>query len=121
EFIKIEKYYVYNVKSGKYSFYDQFMNLHIDISEFSADEFDFIISCSAKKNIVYLNKPRDVEDAAGRLSRKFAPLEVDDRGFKDACDAISEFIAPEYKLLTYLKRGVLYHHGRIPEIVRLYI
>lgn len=121
EFIKIERYYVFDVSSGEYSFYDQFMDRHIGMGQLAEDEFDFIKSHNANKNIVYLNKPRDVEDVANKLSKKFAPLETDDKGFREACDAIAEFIAPEYKLLIYLKRGVLYHHGRIPEIVRLYI
>ncbi len=122
EYLKTERYYVFDVNTKTFGFYDQFVNNIIELPKPNVSEFEFIKQNRAQKNIIYLNKPRDVEDAAkrmGDLSSDFTtPSDAD---FLEACGAIADFIAPEYSLLKCLKKGVLYHHGKIPEIVRLYI
>ena len=125
EYIKMERYFIYDARDTKrFTFYDQFIDKHIDIDSQATDEFDFIQKHKAVKNIVYLNKPRDVEDVAVKLSERFTTISFSDGAeadFKQAYQAIADFLHPDYKLLSCLKRGVIYHHGKIPEIIRLYI
>lgn len=124
EYIKVEKYYIYEAKTTKeLKLYDQFMGREIPIGTYDYDEFEFVHKNKASKNIVYLNKPRDVEEVAVRLSSNMAPVDMEagDGRFKGAYKAISEFLHPEYKLLECLKKGVVYHHGKIPEVIRLYV
>ncbi|AEP10302.1 DEAD/DEAH box helicase [Micavibrio aeruginosavorus] len=126
EFIKIEKYFVYDAKGTKdLSFYDQFMDRNTIIEEnVPLTEFEFIKAHKAEKNIIYLNKPRDVESAAVKLCNTSPDIEMsgDESGiFNDSYKAIAEFLHPDYKLLGCLKKGIIYHHGRMPEIIRLYI
>lgn len=125
EFIKIEKYFIYDVKGTKdFSFYDQFMDRHIPIKPQSLNELEFIQAHKAEKNIIYLNKPRDVEAAAASISNMSEEIDIASDApdvFQDFYKAISEFLHPDYKLLGCLKKGVIYHHGKMPEIIRLYI
>lgn len=125
EFIKIEKYFIYDANDSRtLKLYDQFLNTYIPIATLDSDGIAFAQQYKASKNIVYLNKPRDVEDAAIRLSKDLPDIDFSEgveTKFKDAYKAISDFLHPDYKLLKCLKKGVIYHHGRIPEIIRLYI
>lgn len=123
EFIKIEKYYFYDALGNKeLLMYDQFLNEYFPISQSKNSEIDFLLEKSAEKNIVYLNKPRDVEDVAEKLSDRLGAVgQALDKEHVEAYKAISDFLHPEYKLLKCLKNGVIYHHGKIPEVIRLYI
>lgn len=125
EYLKIEKYFIYDLKEGGFlKLYDQFVDKYIDIDEHQNDEITFLSEYKSNKNIIYLNKPRDVEDVARRLQLVLPDIPLDLLGFgeiQDAYDAIADFVHPEYKLLACLKKGIIYHHGRIPEIIRLYL
>lgn len=37
------------------------------------------------------------------------------------CDNLKEFIHPQYQLLDCIKSGFIYHHGSVPDSVRIYI
>jgi len=122
EFIKIEKYFVYDAKGTRdFSFYDQFMDRHIPLKTLDLNELEFIQAHKAGKNIIYLNKPRDVEAAAISISNVSTDIDISAEAFKDSYNAIADFLHPDYKLLGCLKKGVIYHHGKMPEIIRLYI
>lgn len=38
-----------------------------------------------------------------------------------ACDNISSYLQPQYNLLTCLRKGIIYHHGSVPDAIRVYI
>jgi len=121
EFIKIEKFYVLDLIAKKpLKLYDQFLDDFVTIDENPPqDEIKFIEKNKAKKNIVYLNRPKDIELFAlsfnhrkkGRMSGKV----------EEIYDAISEFLHPDYNLLKCIKNGLVYHHGGMPDIIRLYV
>lgn len=47
--------------------------------------------------------------------------EVDSELIQTACDNISEYLQPQYNLLTCLRKGIIYHHGSVPDAIRIYI
>ncbi|WP_252248166.1 DEAD/DEAH box helicase [Clostridium sp. ZBS20] len=122
EYVKTERLYIYDIR-GKASFctYDHFLDDFYDIEMQSEkmDDIDFIERYGADKNLVYLNKPTDVEGFALRISNRFS--EVISNRIEKACKDISEYIHPQYNLISCLKKGVIYHHGAVPEPIRLYI
>jgi replicative superfamily II helicase len=120
EYIKSEKFFLFNTKNGLLQLYDQFMNEFYPVgSENNVDEISFIEKNSANKNIVYLNKPVDIESFSKKLSLVRSPINL--TRVTKACEAISEYIHPQYSLIQCLKRGIIYHHGSVPDSVRLYI
>lgn len=122
EFIKIEKYYYYDaLRDKKLLMYDQFLGQYFPIRYVERSEIEFLLAKASSKNIVYLNKPRHVEDVAVRLSNAMQSNGTQDFVYTEAYQAISDLLHPEYKLLHCLKKGVVYHHGKIPDIIRLYI
>ncbi len=122
EYIKTEKYYIYDLRGGSgLQFYDQFYNKIIPMrsSDPGTYEEDIVKAYSAHKNIVYLNKPSDIVEFALALADILPDVESD--AVLSACNDISGYLQPQYNLLTCLKRGVIYHHGSVPDAIRIYI
>ncbi|MBR4835351.1 MAG: DEAD/DEAH box helicase [Thermoguttaceae bacterium] len=122
EYVKTEKYFLYDVrKRGGLRFYDQFLNDFIalpDSPKLDSDE-QVVVKYAAAKNIVYLNKPKDVEDFA--LALADALPEIDSPTLDVAIQNIADYLSPAYHLLTCLRKGVVYHHGSVPDAVRSYV
>lgn len=122
EYIKSEKYYLYDLRNHTgLQFYDQFLNKYIPIS--NSDNLGFeeevVKKYSANKNIIYLNKPTDIEKFALALANILPEVESD--LVITACENISKYLQPQYNLLTCLRKGIIYHHGSVPDAIRIYI
>lgn len=121
EFIKVEKYYVCDLNSNdkKLKIYDQFLNTFFDMKQNidSNNEFDFINTYSAPKNIIYINRPKHIEQFANSIQNR---IEVSEE-IKKVQKALKEFLHQDYSLIKTLENGIVYHHGGMPENVRLYV
>lgn len=123
EYIKTEKLYVAELRDNHAKesyFYDQFINKFYIIKELNeTTEWDFVNSNAGKKNIIYFNKPKDIESFVQiMISHK---KRIISEKIKKACEDIAEYVHPKYRLIYCIKRGVIYHHGAVPEPVRMYI
>ena len=122
EYIKSEKYYLYDLRNHKgLKLYDQFLNKYLPMTDKQNIGFeeDVVKAYSASKNIIYLNKPTDIEKFALALADVLP--EVDSEMIQTACDNISDYLQPQYNLLTCLRKGIIYHHGSVPDAIRIYI
>ena len=122
EYIKTEKYFLYDLRNHTgLKLYDQFLNKYLPISDDRnlGFEEEVVKAYSAGKNIIYLNKPTDIENFALALADVLP--EVDSELIQTACDNISEYLQPQYNLLTCLRKGIIYHHGSVPDAIRIYI
>ena len=122
EYIKTEKYFLCDLRNHTgLKLYDQFLNKYLPISDNRnlGFEEDVVKAYSAGKNIIYLNKPTDIEKFALALADVLP--EVDSKLIQTACDNISEYLQPQYNLLAYLCKGIIYHHGSVPDAIRIYI
>lgn len=123
EYIKTEKIYLADFRKGKekYFLYDQFMNefYKLDMPAEELKEWLFIKKVSSKKNIIYLNKPKDIEDFAEEILND-AETHVT-KEVKEVCKNIAEYVHPKYRLIDCIKHGVVYHHGAVPEPIRMYV
>lgn len=122
EYIKTEKYYLYDLRNHTgLKLYDQFLNRYLPLSENRnlGSEEDVVKAYSAGKNIIYLNKPTDIEKFALALSDVLP--EMDSEMIQTACDNISNYLQPQYNLLACLRKGIIYHHGSVPDAIRIYI
>ncbi len=119
ETMKSERFYLWQHSDRKLFYYDQFLNKLESLPEKKyIDEMSIIRAKQAEKNIVYLNRPQDVEHFANKMRSELGIVE---NKIKDAIDAISDYLHPEYNLIKCLKHGVVYHHGGMPELIRLYV
>ncbi|MEJ5053346.1 DEAD/DEAH box helicase [Sphingobacterium sp. MYb382] len=120
EFIKTEKYFICDVykSEGELLLYEQFTNSLIKTDKIFRNEIEILSSEKAAKNIVYLNRPKHIENFSQKLSNSFSEINND---IDEIITAISDFLHPEYDLLKCIKKGVVYHHGGMPELVRFYV
>ena len=122
EYIKTEKYYVYDLRNHTgLKLYDQFLNKYLSVENNRRihSEEQVVEKYSAGKNIIYLNKPTEIEGFALSLAEVLP--DVDSEIIQTACDNISEYLKPQYNLLTCLRKGIIYHHGSVPDAIRIYI
>lgn len=122
EYIKTEKYFLCDLRNHTgLKLYDQFLNKYLPISDNRnlGFEEDIVKAYSVGKNIIYLNKPMDIEKFALALADVLP--EVDSELIQTACNNISEYLQPQYNLLTCLRKGIIYHHGSVPDAIRIYI
>lgn len=122
EYIKTEKYYLYDLRNHTgLKLYDQFLNRYLPLSENRnlGFEEDVVKAYSAGKNIIYLNKPTDIEKFVLALADVLP--EMDSEMIQTACDNISNYLQPQYNLLACLRKGIIYHHGSVPDAIRIYI
>lgn len=121
EYIKIEKYLIFNLSSGEKNLkiYDQFLNRFFNICQLNEinNEFDFINKYAASKNIIYINRPKKIEEFAVSVDNK---IEINEE-IQKVQDALKKFLHKDYNLIKTLENGVVYHHGGMPENVRLYV
>jgi hypothetical protein len=121
EYIKTEKIYLYDFRSIRtMKLYDQFVNKFISMSSMVFDDdVDLVIRNSSDKNIIYLNKPSDLEDFSERMLVSLP--EVSTERIERACRHISEYLHDDYLLVRCIRHGFIYHHGSVPDNVRMYI
>lgn len=123
EYIKTEKIYAYDLQnhSGLH-FYDQFLNEWFDIftEPTNMSDIDFLLRHCGDKNIVYFNKPSDIEDFAKKMISVLPDIELTQELTKVITN-ISEYLSPEYTLVKCLRKGIIYHHGSVPDSIRQYI
>lgn len=123
EYIKSERFYLQDFRTEKndsvLKFYDHFLNEWINLNQDYKDCFDLVIGESLSKNIIYGNKPKSIEAFAEKLADQLP--EVNCPLVATACDELEETFDKRYRLIACLRRGVMYHHGSIPDTVRLYL
>lgn len=123
EYIKTEKIYMADFRHDKRDFYlyDQFLNqfYSLKLDNKINDIWTFIKAMSTEKNIIYFNKPKDIE----YFLKGICSLEEQkySKKIEEACDDIAEYVHPKYFMIDCLKHGVIYHHGSVPEPIRIYI
>lgn len=123
EYVKTEKIYLYDIRSNTgLSLYDQYTNEWISCENESKEQtsIQFIKSHSADKNIIYFNKPVDIEKYAKEMIANIPDVKQSKK-LKKAIEHISNYISPEYTLVKCLKKGIIYHHGSVPDVIRTYI
>ncbi|PAK93813.1 RNA helicase [Stenotrophomonas rhizophila] len=123
EYIKSERFHLRDFRSGRddgaLKLYDQFLNSWVNLGTNHRSWFNLIQNESLGKNIVYGNRPKSIERFAEQLAANLPA--VDCPLIRTACEELESTFDKRYKLVACLKRGVMYHHGSIPETVRSYL
>ena len=120
EYVKIERIHFTRLALGELFLYDQFLGRPLLLrTEQQTDELQFVMQHAGRKNVLYLNRPRDAERVAGELAALLPEMESD--ALEGAVEAISDLIHPDYGLIDCLRSGVVFHHGRVPEVLRQFI
>jgi len=120
EFIKTEKYFVCNlINENRFlKIYEQFTDKFINTGTSYDNIIQLLNAEKSRKNIVYLNRPKHIEEFAIEFANSNVSNSLE---INDITTTISDFIHPSYNLIECIKKGIVYHHGGMPEIIRLYV
>lgn len=123
ENVKSEMFYFYDLKNNKKVLLDQYSTMKDKLIEFQVgelgDDADVVIANCDEKNIIYLNSPKKLENFAYKLFSKLPENQI--LRLNKAASDLREYVHEDYKLANYIEKGVIYHHGSIPEPIRYFI
>lgn len=70
-----------------------------------------------KNNLIYCNTKTRTIDYAWDFSKKLK-FDTTNKTLSNAVKTICEYIHPDYYLAGLLKKGIAYHHGKLPQLIR---
>ncbi len=73
-----------------------------------------------ESNIVYRNKTNNCEDAARDIAA-LIPTNKDSQALEEAADYIERFLHRDFSLASSLRKGVAFHYGPLPGVIRTMI
>jgi superfamily II DNA/RNA helicase len=123
EHMKIERFYYRDFEEKSVYQYDQFTDKKLYSHHSNAtDSVEFVIEQAIDKNVIYLNRPKDVERFAVQLMSNSSENILDySPEIKAAINAIRDYTHPSYSLITAIQKSVVYHHGSMPDIIKMYV
>jgi replicative superfamily II helicase len=93
------------------------LNLNVALAEVK-DEIDLIkIIGQGKNNLVYCNSKRNTIEKANEFASNIGAVIISYKIAK-AVKNIREYIHPDYYLAELLPKGVAYHYGKLPQLIR---
>lgn len=90
---------------------------NIDLKEIE-DEVKFIVTVGqGKNNLIYCNSKRKTIEKAIEFSGNLSDVPVS-TSIAKAIKNITKYIHPDYYLIDLLKKGVAFHYGKLPQLIR---
>lgn len=72
---------------------------------------------TGKNNLVYCYSKRNVLEKATELSKSLKKIDQTSL-IEKAIKNIKDYIHPEYFLVDFIEKGIAYHHGKLPQLIR---
>lgn len=121
ETLKSERIYICNFnKDSHLHLYDQFFNKRFFIEDYSEkNEINLILGKAASKNIIYFNRPVNIEKFVKDFIKELP--EVHSPEIDGLIEELKTYVHEDYTLIDCIKRGVVFHHGSVPDIIKLYL
>ncbi|WP_294962308.1 DEAD/DEAH box helicase family protein [uncultured Flavobacterium sp.] len=104
---------------GNVTKYNRFVNEQYHIGQFK-DMFDYINSTSATKNFLYNYRPVSIELAAKVLAKHLPEL-VNSEPINNLIKILKQEVHEKFYAVDYLKHGVVYLHGKLPDLIKEYL
>lgn len=70
-----------------------------------------------KNNLIYCYSKRNTINKTINLAEKIQKIELS-KEIRQAIKNIKEYIHPDYYLVDFLEKGIAYHYGRLPQLIR---
>ena len=118
--IKTDKIFLADFSESMEYYYDEMFDTFEFIANLSRlNKYQYIIKKSKNKNIIYCNTPSKVKKTAEELYN-YLP-ELDDIEIAQIVKDIGEYVDKSYDLIKYIKKGIVYHFGDMPDNIRIYV
>lgn len=115
--IKEADIYEYKV-NGEIKTYNRFIDEFFHLGE-SKSFIDYIVKYKKHKNFLYLRTPKSVEELAAILDSKLKISES--KKLHELSDVISKNVHKDFYCVDYIKKGLVYLHGKLPDLIKEYL
>lgn len=105
--------------NGEVFQYNRFVNEFYSLN-FKGDMYSYILERQKYKNFIYIRSPKKIEAFSKLLVEELniLPENVD---ITEIIDELKRYVHNEFYVIEMLKRGVMYIHGKIPDIVKEFL
>ncbi len=113
--------------NGQVEVYNRFVDQYYKTNEIYSNYYDYIHANLGEKNLLYFNKPKDIEEFAQNLlsdikSEKIIISELtDNKEIINFSSIISKYVDKDYYLVELIKYGIVYIHGKMPDLIKDYV
>jgi len=114
--VKEPEIYEY-IQDGTVRLYNRFLDEFYSIGV-EQDFLTYIKNKSLMKNFLYLKRPKKVEELALELAEIMPSVEND---MNSIVEVLSENIHESFYLVRLLGKGIIYLHGKLPDVVKEYM
>lgn len=84
------------------------------------NNLDYVISTSKEKNFLYTFRPKYIEKLAIDLSKKIGE-NVNSIKLNQVIEILKVEVHPDFYCVDLLRHGIVYLHGKIPDIIKEYL
>ena len=106
-------------KKGKLFSYNRYTDEQYHLAS-ELNFADYIITNSKSKNFLYTYRPKIVEQIAERINSKLDNV-ADNHNLKKISNVISEEVSKDINIVQYVLNGIVYLHGKLPNILKEYL
>jgi hypothetical protein len=105
--------------SGNQFQYNRFVNEFYELGKYK-NKFDYIFKHALQKNFLYCYRPRYVEKLAGELAEQLPEIRQS-RALANLVKTLRDEVHEQFFLVDYISKGVIYLHGKMPDLVKEYV
>lgn len=116
--VKEPDYFNYDLQ-GKVTLYNRYLDTFYDMEGSHGGYLDYTQANAGAKNFVYLYAPRKIEQFAQELSAKLDIISSDE--IEIIIQNLAEHVHEDFDAINYLRKGVMYLHGRLPDNIKEYL
>ncbi|UTM58700.1 DEAD/DEAH box helicase [Photobacterium sp. CCB-ST2H9] len=110
---------IYEYKeSGEVRKYNRFLDVFFESGR-SDNYLNYIIENSKEKNFLYLRAPKRVEELSILLDSKLE--HIGSPSLMELSDVISMNVHKDFYCVEYIKKGLVYLHGKLPDLIKEYL
>lgn len=115
--IKIPTYYLYQNK--KASIYNRYFNKHYDLPGQYATPYIYILNKATDKNLLYITAPKRMENVTIKFAKHLPDL--NSHAINQIISSVKRHVHNDFQMISLIKKGVVYLHGKLPDYVKDYI
>lgn len=103
---------------GTSHLYNRFLNTFYSKEKLNT-YLEYILREKLNKNFLYLRSPRKVEELAFKLSENLEYKES--KELQSLSEIISNNVHDDFYCVDYVRKGLLYLHGKLPDLIKEYL
>lgn len=117
--LKEPKIFEYKKDNTKH-IYNRFINQFFPLKTTATNIFSYIKNEQGRKNFIYLSSPKKIEYFTGEFSLNKEIIN-DDSKIDEIVYNLEEYVHKDFNMIDYIKKGILYIHGKLPDNIRNYL